>query len=262
MELKVDFIDAFTDKLFCGNPAAVIITDSWLDDAVMQSIASENNLSETAFSVKQEDFYHIRWFSPLTEIEFCGHATLATAHVLFGRLDQAKSLKFYAEAIGEFEVKKATNGFYEMSFPIRKPHAVDTIPEDLLKGLSISPNEVYQNDQAYFAVYDSEESVLGVQQNKDSLKKLKPYDVVVTSLSDKYDFISRYFWPANGGDEDPVTGSIHAGLAPFWSERIGKSQLRAYQASTRGGDLLCKLDADRVIVSGKAVHYLSGVIQV
>ena len=139
---------------------------------------------------------------------------------------------------------------------------LDTIPEDLLKGLSITPNEVYQNDQAYFAVYDSEESVLAVRQNKDSLKKLKPYDVVVTSLSDKYDFISRYFWPANGGDEDPVTGSIHAGLAPFWSERIGKSQLRAYQASTRGGDLLCKLDADRVIVSGQAVHYLSGVIQV
>jgi predicted PhzF superfamily epimerase YddE/YHI9 len=121
---------------------------------------------------------------------------------------------------------------------------------------------VYQNDQAYFAVYNSEKSVLGVQQNSDFLKKLKPYDVVVTSLSDKYDFVSRYFWPANGGDEDPVTGSIHTGLAPFWSERTGKSQLRAYQASTRGGYLECKVVADRVIVSGKAVQYLTGIIQV
>jgi predicted PhzF superfamily epimerase YddE/YHI9 len=177
-------------------------------------------------------------------------------------LDQAKSLKFYAKAIGEFAVKRAIDGFYEMSFPVRKPHVVDNIPKDLLQGLSICPDEVYQNDQAYVVVYDSEESVLKVQYNSDLLKKLKPYDVVVTSLSDKYDFISRYFWPANGGDEDPVTGSIHAGLAPFWSERIGKSQLRAYQASTRGGDLLCRIDADRVIVSGQAVTYLSGTIQI
>lgn len=262
MELTVNVIDAFTDQLFSGNPAAVIITNSWLDDGVMQSIASENNLSETAFSVKEKDFYHIRWFSPLTEIDFCGHATLATAHVLFDRLEQVKSLKFYAKAIGEFKVNKALDGFYEMSFPIRKPHIVDSIPKDLLQGLSLCPDEVYRNEQAYFAVYSSEKSVLRVQYNSDLLKKLKPYDVVVTSLSDKYDFISRYFWPANGGDEDPVTGSIHAGLAPFWSERIGKSQLRAYQASKRGGDLLCRIDADRVIVSGQAVTYLSGTIQI
>lgn len=262
MELEVSFVDAFTDKLFSGNPAAVIIMDDWLDDQLMQSIATENNLSETAFSVKEGDHYPIRWFSPLTEIDFCGHATLATAHVLFNRLEQAQCLRFYAEAIGEFEVNRGTDDCYEMRFPQRKPHAVESVPQDLLKGLSICPDEVYQNDQAYFAVYNSEKSVLGVQQNSDFLKKLKPYDVVVTSLSDKYDFVSRYFWPANGGDEDPVTGSIHAGLAPFWSERTGKSQLRAYQASTRGGYLECKVVADRVIVSGKAVQYLTGIIQV
>ena len=262
MELDVNYIDAFTNKRFGGNPAAVVITDKWLDEQLMQSIAIKNNLSETAFSVKVDDRYHIRWFSPLTEIDFCGHATLATAYVLFNKLLQTDSLKFYAKAVGEFTVTRGSHGFIDMSFPNRKPQVVSDVPVDLLNGLSIPPNEVYRNQQAYFAIYDSEDDILVVAQNKEWLKNLKPYDVVVTSRSDKYDFISRYFWPANGGDEDPVTGSIHAGLAPFWSERLGKSKLRAYQASSRGGELLCELIDDRVIVSGQAVTHLSGFISV
>jgi PhzF family phenazine biosynthesis protein len=228
----------------------------------MQSIATENNLSETAFCVEEHDRYHIRWFSPLTEIDFCGHATLATAYVLFNKLPDSDSLEFYAKAVGQFTVNRGSHGFIDMSFPNYMPTFVTDVPEGLLNGLSIPPNEVYRNQQAYFAIYNSEKNVIDVEQKQTLLKKLKPYDVVVTSRSDKYDFISRYFWPANGGDEDPVTGSIHAGLAPFWSDQLGKSKLRAYQASPRGGELLCELVGDRVIVSGQAVTYLSGVITV
>ena len=217
MKLNVHYIDAFTESLFKGNPAAVIISDTWLSDDLMQSIAVENNLSETAFSVKTGDSYHIRWFSPLTEIEFCGHATLATAYVLFNQYSKIKSITFYAKAVGELEVDKAQDGFIQMRFPNRMPEPVDDIPEALIDGLSIKPDEVYLNQQAYFAVY---------------------------------------------GDEDPVTGSIHTGLAPFWSERLGKHELRAYQASKRGGELLCKVDRDRVFIQGKAVRYLSGSIEI
>ena len=262
MKLNVHYIDAFTESLFKGNPAAVIISDKWLSDDLMQSIAVENNLSETAFSVKTGDSYHIRWFSPLTEIEFCGHATLATAYVLFNQYSKIKSINFYAKAVGELEVHKAHDGFIQMRFPNRMPEPVDDIPEALIDGLSIKPNEVYLNQQAYFAVYSDEEQVLAVEQDPDKIRQLKPYDVTVTAPSAKYDFVSRYFWPANGGDEDPVTGSIHTGLAPFWSERLGKNELRAFQASKRGGELLCKVHRDSVFIQGKAVRYLSGSIEI
>ena len=260
MKLKVSYIDAFTDTVFRGNPAAVIITDTWLADSLMQDIAMENNLSETAFTVKTRDRYHIRWFSPLSEIDFCGHATLATAYVLFNEATETDTIRFYAEAVGELEVSKAENGFIQMSFPNRAPEPIEEIPEALLRGLSIAPSEVLQNQQAYFAVYDSEEQVVAVKQDPELIKQLKPYDVTVTAESEKYDFISRYFWPANGGLEDPVTGSIHTGLAPFWSSRLGKTELKAHQASKRGGDLLCRVDDDRVIILGKAVKYMTGSI--
>lgn len=262
MKLEVSYIDAFTESVFGGNPAAVILTDTWLADDLMQSIAAENNLSETAFTVKTGASYHIRWFSPLKEIDFCGHATLATAYVLFKQNRQRESITFYAEAVGELEVNRADHGFIQMSFPNRMPEPVAEIPAALLEGLSIAPDEVYRNQQAYFAVYGDEAQVLAVQQNPDIVKRLKPYDLTVTAPARAYDFVSRYFWPASGGDEDPVTGSIHTGLAPFWSARLGKQELRAYQASRRGGELLCKVAGDKVIILGKAVQYLSGTIEV
>jgi PhzF family phenazine biosynthesis protein len=262
MKLKISYIDAFTDTVFAGNPAAVVITDTWLADSLMRDIAVENNLSETAFTVKTGDRYHIRWFSPLSEIEFCGHATLATAYVLFNEKSEIDKIPFYAEAVGESEVSKADNGFIQMSFPNRAPEPIEEIPEALLRGLSIAPSEVFLNQQAYFAVYDSEEQVLAVQQDPEFIKQLKPYDVTVTAESEQYDFVSRYFWPANGGLEDPVTGSIHTGLAPFWLRRLGKTELKAHQASRRGGDLLCKVDEDRVIILGKAVKYMTGSIDI
>ena len=274
MELDVDVIDAFTDKRFGGNPAAVIVTDSWLSEELMQSIARENNLSETAFLVADENHqdqsmksasYQIRWFSPITEIAFCGHATLASAYVLFSQTPQLKTVYFKANAVGTLPVEKLENGSLQMDFPNTLPESVSEIPEEVLQGLSIKPVEVLRNKQAYFVVYNSEADVLKVERENEILKRLKPYDVVVTARSDSkdYDFVSRYFWPANGGDEDPVTGSIHTGLAPFWAKRLEKNTLTAFQASSRGGTLHCTVsDHHRVLIAGSCVHYLKGKITV
>lgn len=263
MELEINVIDAFTDSVFGGNPAAVIITESWLSDTQMQSIAAENNLSETAFLVMSKpDTYQIRWFSPITEIAFCGHATLASAFVLFKKTIEIKAITFLAKAVGELTVIINDSGKIQMDFPNTQPEKVDSIPKKLKSGLSVEPVQVYRNSQAYFVVYESESDVLSVVRDNEILKQLKPLDVVVTCQAETpdYDFISRYFWPANGGDEDPVTGSIHTGLAPFWAERLGKHELVAYQASARGGVLNCIVTGDRVLISGNAVQYLKGSI--
>lgn len=265
MEIEINVVDAFTDSVFGGNPAAVIITDSWLPKDLMQSIATETNLSETAFLVLTEaSAYQIRWFSPITEIAFCGHATLAAAFVLFSKRPEITSVNFSATAVGNLLAVKAGSGRIQMDFPNTKPEKVETLPDSLMSGLSIAPAEVYCNTQAYFAVYRSESEVMSVRRDNAALVQLKPRDVVVTcrSESKEYDFVSRYFWPANGGDEDPVTGSIHTGLAPFWAERLGKNDLVAYQASSRGGVVNCEVSGDRVLISGNAVQYLRGYIVV
>ena len=268
MQLEINVIDAFTDTVFKGNSAAVIITESWLSDTLMQSIAFENNLSETAFIVSDDKgIYHIRWFSPLTEIDFCGHATLASAFVLFKKNATLNTIKFSAKAVGILTVVQLDNGKIQMDFPNRMPEKVSNIPDSLLTGLSITPSEVYCNAQAYFVIYNSESDVLNVLRDNEALKQLAPRDVVVTCQSesesyDKCDFISRYFWPANGGDEDPVTGSSHTGLAPLWAERLSKNELVAYQASSRGGVLDCVVAGDRVLISGNAVQYLTGFITI
>ncbi len=263
INLEINVIDAFTNKVFGGNPAAVIITDNWLNEPLMQKIASENNLSETAFLVNNgSGIYAIRWFSPIKEIDFCGHATLASAFVLFGKFSDLNSLDFTAKTVGELTIKKLDSGKIQMSFPNTKPELIESYPRELLKGLSIKPKEIHKNAQAYFAIYDSEDDVLNVETNNDFIKKLHPLDVVVTapSNSDEFDFISRYFWPANGNNEDQATGSIHTGLAPFWSERIGKSQLKAFQASKRGASIECEVAGDRVLISGNGVQYMTGTI--
>ena len=261
MKIKVQFINAFTDVLFKGNSAAVIITDEWLSDSVMQSIASENNLSETAFikSLTTEK-YQIRWFSPITEIDFCGHATLAAAFVIFTENNLLKKITFLTKTVGDLTVIEVENGYIQMNFPNLQPKELVDIPDVLLKGLSITPEEVLLSEQAYFVIYNSENDVINVTYNSCLLKRLALFDVVVTAKSNHYDFVSRYFWPANGGDEDPVTGSIHAGLAPYWSEKLNKKNLVAFQASLRGGVLKCQVDKDRVYISGKAIQYLEGVI--
>lgn len=263
MKLKINIVDAFTEEKFKGNSAAVIIIEDWLSDELMQSIATENNLSETAFLIKTDDgSYAIRWFSPLTEIDFCGHATLASSSVIFSNNPEMSKVVFSAEAVGEMTMEKTDDGYIQMDFPNRKPSVPESVPEELLSGLSIKPTKVLLNNQAYFAVYENEDDVLNVVQRKEHLEKLAPHDVVVTAQGSEYDFVSRYFWPANGGDEDPVTGSIHTGLAPYWAEQLDRTQLLAYQASQRGGVLLCRIAGDRVVISGKAVHYLEGYINI
>ncbi len=268
MQLEINVIDAFTDTVFKGNSAAVVITDNWLTDDLMQSIAFENNLSETAFMVLDDDgIYHIRWFSPFTEIAFCGHATLASAFVLFNKNPTLTAIKFSAKAVGVLTIVQTDDGKIQMDFPNTKPEKVDNIPDSLLAGLSIAPVEVYKNTQAYFVIYNAESDVLTVARDNEQLKQLAPLDVVVTCQAmsadyKNYDFISRYFWPANGGDEDPVTGSAHTGLAPLWAERLGKNHLVAYQASKRGGILDCVVAGDRIMISGHAVQYMTGFIMI
>jgi PhzF family phenazine biosynthesis protein len=263
MKLKIYQIDAFADKVFAGNYAAVILLEEWLSTELMQSIAAENNLSETAFIKNTiNSTYEIRWFSPQTEIDFCGHATLASAFVLFEENNSLMEIEFIAKAVGSLKVTQEKDNYIKMVFPNRKPKELLDIPTELIKGLSIAPTEVLLSQQAYFAIYNNEEDVHKVEPNIEELKKLAPYDVVVTAKSIKYDFISRYFWPANGDKEDPVTGSIHTGLAPYWAEKLNKNDLKAFQASKRGGVLLCSVSDESVVILGKAIKYLEGYIEV
>jgi len=263
VKLKLHHINAFTDTLFKGNYAGVIFLDERLSTELMQAIATENNLSETAF-VQQSGInnYQIRWFSPLTEIDFCGHATLASAYVLFQRNEALMEIEFFAEAVGTLKVRREADGFIAMTFPKYMPEPVDKIPEALFAGLSIAPCDVLINRQAYFAIYPSEADIHAIKPQLEALKTLAPYYVVVSAPARDYDFISRYFWPATDGDEDPVTGSIHSGLAPFWAARLNKTQLVAYQASQRGGTLHCHVEANAVIIAGQAVQYLEGEINI
>ncbi|MBV8048187.1 MAG: PhzF family phenazine biosynthesis protein [Paludibacterium sp.] len=263
MKLDICYIDAFTKVPFHGNTAAVVPLAAWLPETTMQAIAAENNLSETAFFLTgAQEKIAIRWFSPLTEIDFCGHATLASAYLLFQQNPSWTQLSFWADAVGELLVRRQPDGALQMAFPNRAPKPVETIPPALLAGLSEPPRAVYRNVQAYVALYDEEETIRRLKIQHAPLKTLAPYDVAVTAPGKESDFVSRYFWPANGGDEDPVTGSIHAALTPFWAERLGKTQLVARQLSARGGILYCALEGDRVLVSGHAVEYLRGTITV
>lgn len=262
LKLPIYIVDAFTNTLFKGNQAAVVPLDEWLPESIMQNIASENNLSETAFFIKnREGVFEIRWFSPIKEIDFCGHATLASAHVIFNYLGEKDVITFWAKAVNFIDVHVQENGCIKMRFPNREPEHLSEVPEALHSGLSITPLEFHKNQQAYFAVYKNEDDVKSVAPHLEKLKTLFPLDVVVTAPSNQtYDFVSRYFWPANGGVEDPVTGSIHAGLAPFWAKRLGKKELIALQASERSGVLYCSVEKESVFVSGFCVEYLKGNI--
>ncbi len=265
MKLDMFIVDAFTQEQFSGNSAAVVLLDEWLSKTQMQQIATENNLSETAF-IKHRDSknsYEIRWFSPLIEVDFCGHATLASAYVLFNQLNICGEIELVTAEVGNLYIHQADDGRIEMRFPNQCPQEISSPPAELLAGVSCKPVHILQNRQAYFIIVDSADEVRNTHYDSDKLKTLAPFDVVVTAQSDeKYDFVSRYFWPANGGDEDAVTGSIHAGLAPLWAEKLGKNELLAYQASQRGGVIFCRVDGASVIISGYAVLYLKGVIYI
>lgn len=263
MTLDIYIVDAFTQKQFQGNQAAVVPLKEWLEPEQMQKIAMENNLSETAF-IKETapNKYEIRWFSPISEIDFCGHATLASSFIIFNHFKCKDEIEFSTLKVGSLYVYQNDDGKIQMSFPNQEPVEIEDTPQNLLYGLSIKPTKVLQNRQAYFAIMDNEDDVKNIEYDSIKLKQLAPYDVVVTASSSNFDFISRYFWPANGGDEDPVTGSIHSGLAPYWAKKLSKTNLIAYQASSRGGILYCEIKNERVFISGFAVLYMQGKIYI
>lgn len=261
MTIPIYQADAFTDKLFGGNPAAICPLVQWLPDALMQKIAMENNLAETAFFVKNENGYLLRWFTPELEIDLCGHATLATAHILFTELGYAgNTINFDTLKAGKLVVTR--NGDkYSMNFPSRPPFAAD-IPEDLVTALGgAQPKEVLRS-RDYFLVYETEDEIRNMVPDHSLLAKIDTLGIIVTAPGKDVDFVSRFFAPAAGVPEDPVTGSAHCNLIPYWANKLGNNTLRAYQISPRKGELWCELKGDRVVMAGKAVTYLRGGIEV
>ena len=252
MKISLFQIDAFASRVFSGNSAAVCPLDKWIDDSIMQAIARENNLSETAFFVKREKHYELRWFTPATEVDLCGHATLAAAFVLFNELKiSAKEIVFHTKS-GPLTVEQKGE-LLEMDFPMKLPIACD-VPNDLIKGLGKKPAEVL-NSEDYLAIFDSESKVRNIKPDFERLKRLDLRGVIVTSPGEKSDFVSRFFAPKLGINEDPVTGSAHCSLAPYWKRRLGKSKLHAIQLSSQGGELYCEILDKRVLISGKAVKF-------
>ena len=254
-------IDAFTDKTFKGNPAAVCILENWPSDELMQDIAAENNLSETAFVVKKENKFEIRWFTPAIEVALCGHATLASAHVLFLYYHHPGSeLHFYSPHSGDLFVSKKDD-LLTLDFPVDPIQAVEP-PKELLGAFKKTPLEVYQGKTDYLLIFDSQKDIVACDPDMNLLKESKARGVIVSAPGKKADFVSRFFAPGSGVDEDPVTGSAHTTLTPYWSEKLGKKRMKARQLSKRGGKLICELNRDRVLISGKAVTYLKGEIEV
>jgi PhzF family phenazine biosynthesis protein len=259
MKLDIYQIDAFAEKQFEGNPAAVVPLDEWLPESVMQAIAEENNLAETAFFVPTESGYHIRWFTPNKEVKLCGHATLASAYVLFDILGSKEEILSFESLSGELLVSK-TGNLLTLNFPVQSPVICST-PDLLAAGLGKVPLECLKHDD-YVAVFENEEEVLSLVPNHEVLKQLDLRGVIVTAPSSEFDFIARFFAPKLGVPEDPVTGSAYTQLMPYWSSKLGKSQLQAKQVSTRGGKILCELKGDRVLISGSAVTYMVGSIEI
>ncbi len=259
MKIPIYQVDAFTSNLFGGNPAAVCPLAEWIDPGLMQSIAAENNLSETAFFVKKNDFYELRWFTPEIEVDLCGHATLASGHVLFNHLGYAeKEIRFETKS-GRLTVKQSGD-LISLNFPANPPVKVDT-PDRLTEGLGKKSLEVCKS-RDYLALFETEKDVLSIQPNFKILEKLDALGIIITARGDTSDFVSRFFAPAAGIDEDPVTGSAHTTLVPFWANKLNKTQFHAFQISKRGGELFCQLAGDRVLISGKAKTYLTGEIEI
>ena len=258
MELNLYQIDSFTDTPFEGNPAAVIPLKTWLPDNIMQSIAEENNLSETVFFVPKNKGFHIRWFTPKTEVDLCGHATLAAAYVLFNILGYNKERIEFESKSGTLSVLQKDN-WLVMDLPAQPPIPCN-VPDEIVKAFDKVPIECLRSED-YIAVFETESDILSIKPDIDYLKKLDLRGVIITAKSRQYDFVSRFFAPKYGIDEDPVTGSAHTQLIPYWAHKLGKTNMQAKQVSSRGGEILCELYNDRVLISGKAVKFLEGKIQ-
>lgn len=258
MKIPVFQIDAFTDRLFHGNPAAVCPLNEWLPEELMQAVAMENNLSETAFFIPAKGGYHIRWFTPLSEVDLCGHATLASAHVLFHHLGYRKSGIRFQSRSGELQVQKGDKDMIEMNFPA---YRAQPVPNDPVYGeiFGVQPVAVYRGNYLMLE-YPSDQMVQSIRPDLKRVKSMDQVGVIITSSAKEYDFITRFFAPAMGIDEDPVTGSAQSMLIPFWAERLNKGHLRAYQCSARGGILEGRDAGTRVIIGGRAVTFLEGML--
>jgi PhzF family phenazine biosynthesis protein len=257
VKLTLYQVDAFAAKPFEGNPAAVCPLSRWLSDSVMQQIAMENNLSETAFFVPVDAGFHIRWFTPVREVDLCGHATLASAHVLFNHLGYTAEQISFESRSGNLTVRRQQETL-ELDFPAQPPVACQT-PDAISRAFAQSPHECLAAED-YILVFDSEASVKEANPDLTLLSQLDLRGVAITAKSERCDFVSRFFAPKYGIDEDPVTGSAFTQLAPYWAKQLDKTQMSARQVSRRGGNVTCELVKDRVKISGEAVTYLIGTI--
>lgn len=259
--MKIPFyqVDAFASQVFAGNPAGVCLLDDWLSDTILQSIATENNLPETAFLVRRGTYYDLRWFTPELEIDLCGHATLASGHVIFEYVGHnSKCVEFMSKG-GKLSVEKRDDLLF-LDFPSRKPEDCDP-PESIDNILGLSPSQILSS-RDLLVVFDDEIAIRNLAPDLKAVAELDHFALIVTAPGKKSDFVSRFFAPGAGIPEDPVTGSAHCTLIPYWSERLGKRELHAFQLSKRGGELFCTDRGDRVSIGGRAVTYLSGTIEI
>lgn len=261
MRAPIYQVDAFTTRRFAGNPAAVLVLPEFPADATLLAIAAENNLAETAFLVRQDADYRLRWFTPAVEVPLCGHATLASAAVVMEKLEPGRTQVTFHTASGALIVKRGGMG-YRLDLPAH-PAVPVPVPAGLPAALGVTPQEFRAEQNDYLAVLDSAAQVRALAPDMAALARLDKFGVVVTAPGDPgYDFISRYFAPGIGIAEDPVTGAAHCILAPYWSERLHKREFRAFQASKRGGEMLCRLAAGRVELEGAAVFYMEGMAEI
>lgn len=260
MRTRIFQVDAFTKCRFAGNPAAVMPMESFVPDATMQAIAAENNLAETAFLVPDGGDYGLRWFTPETEVPLCGHATLASAAVVMERLEPGRSQVVFHTASGALTVRRSEDA-YVMDFPARPSQFVAT-PAALVEALGNTPTEVWANSFNYMAIFEDEQNVRDLEPDMAAIARMDRPGVIVTAQgNDTYDFVSRYFAPRKGIPEDPVTGAAHCMLAPYWAKRLGKLQFNAYQASRRGGEVVCRMLGERIELQGSCVFYLEGEVE-
>ncbi len=261
MEIKLYQIDAFTNKVFSGNPAAVCMLKDWLEDSILQKIALENNLAETAFVVKKEKKYEIRWFTPTVEVDLCGHATLASAFVLFYYENHTENtINFFSTRSGYLSVTKDED-FLTLNFPKDEIKEV-ALTSEIANCFTSSPIKVMKGKSDYLLIFDNEEEIKNIIPNFENIAKLNARGVIISANGNKVDFVSRFFAPQIGIHEDPVTGSAHTTLTSYWAKELGKSSLTASQISKRGGELKCKLLHERVEISGQAKLFLKGTIYI
>ena len=260
MKIPIYQVDAFASVIFKGNPAAVCPLKEWLPDQVMQNIAMENNLSETAFFIEDNGIYHIRWFTPKAELDLAGHPTLATAHIILNELDKNINTINFQTKIGDTLKVNLDKNLYIMDFPSRPPKNINEI-EILYEALGKKPRELLAH-RDLIAIFDNEEEIQSISPNMSKLMQLSYPSIVITAIGNEVDFVSRNFAPKLGIPEDPVTGSSHCELIPYWSKILNKNEMIAHQLSERGGEIYCGYNNERVSLGGEAITFLRGEIEI